>query len=72
MSDSTRRRRLGKFHWIVLGVWFVLAGWLLVSIVTSVVGALYFGDGPVERGEAVSAPATGPDGADGPPRPTEP
>ena len=35
-------------HWIVLSIWGVLCGWLVVSLLTGVITALFFGDGPLE------------------------
>ena len=35
-------------HWIVLGVWGVLCGWLVISLFVGVISALFFGDGPLD------------------------
>lgn len=55
-----RRRKLGPFHWAVVVVWFVLAGWLLVSVVGSVVSDAFFGDGPVKPAPTDSSRGEGP------------
>jgi hypothetical protein len=48
VSDTPRpRRRMGPFHWVVVAVWAVVAGWLVFSIAGAVVKAIFFGDGPV-------------------------
>jgi hypothetical protein len=38
---------MGPFHWVVVAVWAVVAGWLVFSIAGAVVKAIFFGDGPV-------------------------
>lgn len=66
MNDRpTPRRRLGPFHWVVLAVWAVVAGWLIFSIAGSVVKAIFFGDGPLRSDaaadvRAIEAPAAPP------------
>lgn len=63
MSDTVqpKRRKLGGAHWAVLTVWGIVTAWLLIAMITSVVDALFFGDGPAktEQVEAAPAEATG-------------
>lgn len=58
MSETTQPtlRKLGNAHWVVLAVWAVLMAWLLISMISSVVDALFFGEGPIETQQVQAAP----------------
>ncbi len=51
MSDviQPQRSRLGPPHMIVLALWGLMTAWLLVSMINSVVSAVFYGDGPVNQ-----------------------
>ena len=54
-SEQPKRSRA---RWLVIGLWCIVCGWLVVSLIVGIVGSLFYGDGP-----AVSAPATPPEPA---------
>ena len=58
MSETVqpKRTKLGNAHWTVLAIWAVLTGWLLISMISSVVDSLFFGDGPLKTEQAQVAP----------------
>lgn len=61
-TAQAKSRKLGKAHWFVLIVWAALLSWLLYSMIASVAGALFFGEGPLNppptQEVVLEAPAT--------------
>ena len=54
-TAQPQRRKLGNAHWTVLTVWGVATAWLLLSMISSVVDALFFGDGPIKTEQVQAA-----------------
>ncbi len=44
----------------MVSVWFLVAGWITVSMASSIIGALFFGDGPVQRPTEDASPSEEP------------
>ena len=63
MTDATptHRNKMSSSHWVVLGVWGVMCGWLVISLLTGVISALFFGDGPIVEHTMSEVTATAPD-----------
>lgn len=40
-------------RWAVYGLWIVVCVWLCVALLASVIGELFFGDGPVNASASV-------------------
>ena len=59
-APQPRRAKLGPIHMAVMVVWLVVAGWMLGAMITSVVDAVFFGDGPVKTGQAQGVGAEAP------------
>ena len=65
-SPAEKRRKMTLPHWIVLGTWGVLCGWLVISLFVGVITALFFGDGPLDAPFSAQAPAESTLSAPGP------
>ena len=48
-ADQPTRRRRSPLFWAIVALWVVVTGWLLISMITSVVGALFYGNGPITQ-----------------------
>jgi hypothetical protein len=55
-NDAETQASQRRGRWFVIALWCIVCGWLVFSLLTGVVGALFFGEGPATGTTAKDTP----------------